>query len=471
MTVSDDLKRKLESILFAAGRAVSLSELKSLLHVDEPGLIRETIRELREEYDDKQSSMMILSEGEDSWKLTVREGFLPLVRKINPHTELSKTMLETLAVIAWKQPALQSDVIKIRTNKAYDHIAELHRLGFVTKERHGRSYLLKVTQKFLDYFDLPDETSIKDVFKDFRDIEVAVQKKGKQLSEEEQEDEGAVQKKQSLSRSLSGAGEEDGNAPVGGEELKTYVDALPPMDMPGKPGLETYVDAPEVGSGPLPAGGGEEEDENGEDEIGSEDKGLSGQAGEDDRGGAGSSEESDEEKARRIARELVEGREPEQGKSGGGEAPESEGQEKKLHPELEEFIAGEEIPGTAPPRPDASPEVREDKEGNEEAKEEGKVEGSAAGREEQGSDVGQEKEIPGKGQTGSGPEPEPFEPGEGEDAPRQAEEYPGQFSEKSGKPVESGKSGKSGTQEGSESADETSEEGDAGSASDEQGRK
>ena len=173
--MSEDLKKKVESILFAAGRAVTLKELQSLLHINEPGLIKETVRELKEEFDANESSMMILPEGE-GWKLTVREGFLPLVRRINPHTELSKTILETLAVIAWKQPALQSDVVKIRTNKAYDHISELDRLGFITKERHGRSFLIKVTQKFLDYFDLPDDKSIKEVFKDFKDIEVAVQK-------------------------------------------------------------------------------------------------------------------------------------------------------------------------------------------------------------------------------------------------------------------------------------------------------
>jgi segregation and condensation protein B len=171
-----DLKKKVESILFAAGRAILLKELQSLLHINEPGLIKETIRELKEDYESKDSPLMILSEDE-GWKLTVREGFLPLVRKINPHTELSKTIIETLAVIAWKQPALQSDVVKIRTNKAYDHIAELNRLGFIIKERHGRSFLVRVTQKFLDYFDLPDDKSIKEAFKDFKDIEIAVQKR------------------------------------------------------------------------------------------------------------------------------------------------------------------------------------------------------------------------------------------------------------------------------------------------------
>ena len=72
-----------------------------------------------------------------------------------PDTEMTKSVMETLAVIAWKQPIIQADVIKIRTNKAYEHIKELVGMGFVTSEKFGRTKKLKLTQKFLDYFDHP----------------------------------------------------------------------------------------------------------------------------------------------------------------------------------------------------------------------------------------------------------------------------------------------------------------------------
>jgi hypothetical protein len=77
-----------------------------------------------------------------------------------------------LAVIAWKQPATQSEIVKIRTNKAYEHIAELEKMGYVAKHKHGRTYLIKVTGKFYDYFDLP-EGGIKEIFKDVKDVEEA----------------------------------------------------------------------------------------------------------------------------------------------------------------------------------------------------------------------------------------------------------------------------------------------------------
>ncbi|MBI5392568.1 SMC-Scp complex subunit ScpB [Candidatus Woesearchaeota archaeon] len=162
--IEDDIKYQIESILFACGRKISIDELSQLLGIRVKEVIKDKLLELQKEYLDKNSSLMIVDEG-DEWKVTVKEKYLSLVRKINPHTELSKTIMETLAVVAWKQPTRQSDVIRIRTNKAYDHIAELERMGFLVKEKYGRSFLLKLTQKFYDYFDLKDAQAAREMFK------------------------------------------------------------------------------------------------------------------------------------------------------------------------------------------------------------------------------------------------------------------------------------------------------------------
>jgi segregation and condensation protein B len=131
---------------------------------------------LQKDYTSGESSLMLVQEG-DLWKLTVREKYMELVRKITPHTELTKTVMETLAVVAWKQPITQSEVIRIRTNKAYEHIDELEKMGFLIKEKYGRTFLLKLTQKFFDYFDLRDAQAARDLFKHIRDQEGETQKR------------------------------------------------------------------------------------------------------------------------------------------------------------------------------------------------------------------------------------------------------------------------------------------------------
>ena len=168
------LKKDIEALLFSAGRKLSIEELCQLTKSKDED-IKSSLAELKIEYDEKNSSLMLVNEG-DSWKLTVREQFLPLVRKIVTETELSKTVLETLAVVAFKYPIKQSELIKIRTNKAYEHLNELEELGYITRQKHGRTNLIKLTQKFFEYFDL-QEKKLKEVFSDFSSIAKAIEEK------------------------------------------------------------------------------------------------------------------------------------------------------------------------------------------------------------------------------------------------------------------------------------------------------
>ena len=72
-------------------------------------------------------------------------------------SELDKPTQETLAIIAYKNPIFQSEVINIRGNKAYDHIKALKELDFINSEKSGRTRLLKITPKFFDYFDVVED--------------------------------------------------------------------------------------------------------------------------------------------------------------------------------------------------------------------------------------------------------------------------------------------------------------------------
>ncbi|MBD3313554.1 SMC-Scp complex subunit ScpB [Candidatus Woesearchaeota archaeon] len=180
----DALKKDIEAILFAAGRKVELDEILQLTKENDKNKVEDALQELKKEYDSSDSPMFVIQEG-DGWKMTVKERYLGVVKDVAPHTELNKALLETLAIIAWKQPVYQSDVIKIRGSTAYEHIRDLVDMGFITKVKEGRSYILKPSTRFFDYFDLPSREAVKEVFKD---VELSDAEKRKELgvSEEEQ---------------------------------------------------------------------------------------------------------------------------------------------------------------------------------------------------------------------------------------------------------------------------------------------
>src|SRR3989338_6855111 len=172
------VKSKVEAIIFSTGHRMSLDEISKLSRSIKDDVLN-SLKELQKEYDEKQSSLMLVEEG-DFWKFTVRDHFITMVRKIVTETELSRTMLETLAVIVFKYPILQSDLIKLRTNKAYDHLAELEKSGYISRQKHGRTNLIKLTEKFFRYFDLTEE-KLKDQFKDFDSIARAIKEKEEEV--------------------------------------------------------------------------------------------------------------------------------------------------------------------------------------------------------------------------------------------------------------------------------------------------
>ena len=93
-----------------------------------------------------------------------------LTTQLLKDTELDKQTQETLALIAFKQPVLQSLIIKMRGNKAYEHIAKLLQLEFISSEKSGRTRLIKITQKFYEYFDIIDK-ELKEKFSQFKEKE------------------------------------------------------------------------------------------------------------------------------------------------------------------------------------------------------------------------------------------------------------------------------------------------------------
>ncbi|HSU72735.1 MAG TPA: SMC-Scp complex subunit ScpB [Candidatus Binatia bacterium] len=171
----DELKQQVESLLFSAGRKLDVQEIARLVKERDVNKVMAVLEQLRGEYEARGGSLMVVQDG-TAWKLTVREAYLGTVRKIVTQTELPKSVMETLAVIAYKAPVLQSIIIKIRTNKAYDHLALLEHDGFISRVKHSRTKMIRLSPKFFDYFDIP-EAQLKQKFANVAALENAIKEK------------------------------------------------------------------------------------------------------------------------------------------------------------------------------------------------------------------------------------------------------------------------------------------------------
>jgi len=146
----EDLK-KLEAVFFVSGRFLSMPDLISYTDLN-PIIIRELIEKLQDRYESNESAMEIV-EKNGVWKMDVRSEFGHIVNKFaTGSTEFSKAEQETLAIIAYKQPIKQSVIIKIRGNKAYEHIRKFVELGLLKTKKVGHTNDLSLSEEFYDYF-------------------------------------------------------------------------------------------------------------------------------------------------------------------------------------------------------------------------------------------------------------------------------------------------------------------------------
>jgi len=151
----EDMK-KLEAVFFISGRFLSMQELISLTDLN-PIIIQELIEKLQEKYNSKDSAIEIVKRNE-LWKMDVGPQYHNIINKLaGGRSEFSKAEQETLGIIAFKQPIKQSVIIKIRGNKAYDHIKKFSDMGLIKKKRAGHTHELSLSDNFYEYFTFQDE--------------------------------------------------------------------------------------------------------------------------------------------------------------------------------------------------------------------------------------------------------------------------------------------------------------------------
>ncbi|GIU68318.1 MAG: SMC-Scp complex subunit ScpB [Candidatus Pacearchaeota archaeon] len=152
--------KKVEAILFISARYLNLRELVNYSDLN-PIIIKEIMEILKKKYNNENSAIEIIEktiENTKTWKMDVKQEFYYLVNRLaSGSEEFSKAEKETLAIIAYKQPVKQSVVVKIRGNKAYDHIKKFYELGLINKKKLGRTQELTLSEEFYNYFNIKED--------------------------------------------------------------------------------------------------------------------------------------------------------------------------------------------------------------------------------------------------------------------------------------------------------------------------
>jgi len=150
-----EAKRVIEAALLASTEPLSLAELKRLFDEEiGPDTLRRLLGELREEWGDRAVELVNLASG---WRFQTRPEFQVYVDRLNPERppRYSRAVMETLAIIAYRQPVTRGDIEDVRgVTVSAQIIQTLESRGWIDtvghRETPGRPALYATTKAFLD---------------------------------------------------------------------------------------------------------------------------------------------------------------------------------------------------------------------------------------------------------------------------------------------------------------------------------
>ncbi|MGV3709135.1 MAG: SMC-Scp complex subunit ScpB [Gemmatimonas sp.] len=154
------LAKLLEAALFAASRPLTLEALGTLEPESSPAAVASALDELREHYDVDGHGVELIEQG-GGWQILTRAEFAEAIERaqvaVRPQ-RLSAAALETLAIIAYRQPIGRAEVEEIRGVQVGSVIKSLHERGLIDvvgrSEGIGRPLLYGTTSQFLEQFAL-----------------------------------------------------------------------------------------------------------------------------------------------------------------------------------------------------------------------------------------------------------------------------------------------------------------------------
>lgn len=158
MLMRDEIKAAIEALLFVSGEQIGAQEFLEILNLNEPDF-RQIMQEMMVDYHQSQRGIQILAVDGGYAMGTKPEYAQVVIKLLKPASRrLSPAALETLAIIAYRQPLSKADIEQIRGVKSDRVITTLMEKGIIKemgkKMGPGRPTVYGTTQEFLELFAL-----------------------------------------------------------------------------------------------------------------------------------------------------------------------------------------------------------------------------------------------------------------------------------------------------------------------------
>ena len=173
-----DIRSALEAVLFTTGKAEKISDLAKALECDRD-VVEQTLRDLSLQYETEGRGIRII-ELEDAWQMCTNPDWYDVLIRLElqpKKPKLTEVQLETLSVIAYRQPVTKAEIERIRGVNSDHAVNKLVEYGLVRElgraKLPGRPILFGTTEEFLRAFGVSSKDDLPDInpvlLEDFRE--------------------------------------------------------------------------------------------------------------------------------------------------------------------------------------------------------------------------------------------------------------------------------------------------------------
>ncbi len=173
--ILDKFQAAAEAVLFAASEPVTITDIAKALETDEKAA-KEIIKSLKASYEAEKRGIAII-EIEKSYQMCTSPLYYEYVKKIvqtSSKKPLTQSVMETLAIIAYKQPVTRAQIEEIRGVNCDHAVNKLLELGLISEkgrsEAVGKPILFGTGAAFLKYFGLESLKDLPDIDSDYKQM-------------------------------------------------------------------------------------------------------------------------------------------------------------------------------------------------------------------------------------------------------------------------------------------------------------
>ncbi len=177
-----EIKAIIEALIFVSGEPITLNRIRDVIEGVDKKTLERLASELKDEFNNEYRGLQLV-EIANGYQLTTRSEYANWIKKLNKikvSTKLSKPAMETLAIIAYKQPIIKPEVEKIRgvdSGGVIKTLLERKLIKIIGRmDIVGKPMMYGTTAEFLQYFGLKDLTDLPTLreFQELKEEEVPV---------------------------------------------------------------------------------------------------------------------------------------------------------------------------------------------------------------------------------------------------------------------------------------------------------